>query len=101
VGLSKVVKDHAERAIQLDPKNGAAYMVLGAWNFYVADLSWLERSAAKVLYGEIPSASYRDAVTNLTRALQLGVENKIEVYYLRGRAYEELDNDNAAADFKA
>ena len=102
VQLSKVVKDHAERAIALDPRNGTAYMVLGAWHFYVSDLSWLERNAAKVLYGQLPPASYRDAVTNLTKALQLGVDDKIEAYYLRGRAYDGLDNESAAAaDYKA
>jgi len=98
IRLSKVVKDNAEEAIRLDPKNGPAYMTLGAWHFYVADLNWFQKNAAKVLYGGLPPASYREAVENLGKALSIGgVENFVEIYYLRGRAYEELDESTAAA----
>jgi tetratricopeptide (TPR) repeat protein len=101
IQLSKVVKDNAERAIALDAKNGQAYMVLGAWHFYVADLSWVQKNAAKMFYGGLPPASYQQAVSNLTKAVQLGVDNPVECYYLRGRAYEELDNEASAhADYK-
>ncbi|MBS1914583.1 MAG: hypothetical protein JST22_21550 [Bacteroidetes bacterium] len=102
VRLSREVKYHAESAIELDPRNGQAYMVLGVWHFYVADLGWLQRNAAKLLYGGVPAASYAEAVSNLTRALQIGVENPVEVYYIRGRAYEAMENRRAAqADYRA
>lgn len=94
--LSKTVKESAEKAVMLDPTNGSAYMTLGAWHFYVADLSWFERSAAKLLYGSIPPATYQDAVDYLTKAIEFGAENPTEVYYIRGRAYEELDRDAEA-----
>ncbi len=101
VALSKVVKEHAERAIELDPKNGSAYMALGAWHFYMADLSWMAKTAAKALYGGLPPATFKDAVANLTKALQNGAENQVEIYFLRGRAYEEMDDDaSAMADFR-
>jgi hypothetical protein len=77
-------------------------MTLGAWHFYVADLSWIQKKAASVLYGGLPPASYSQAVDLLTRALTYGVPNPVEVYYIRGRAHEELDQDAAArADFQA
>lgn len=96
LALSKVVKDNAERAIALDARNGAAYMTLGAWHFYMSDLGWVARTAAKAMYGGLPPSSYQDAVTNLTKAATYGVENPVEVYYLLGRTQEELDNDAAA-----
>ncbi len=101
IQLSKVVKESAERAISLDPKNGQAYMTLGAWHYYVANLSWVQKSAAKAFYGDIPEASFKTAVANLSKAIQYGVENPVEVYYLRALAYREMDNDTAAlADFQ-
>lgn len=100
--LSKIVKSEAENAVRLDPNLAAAHMTLGAWHFYVADLSWIEKSLAKVLYGKLPDASYAEAVKQLTLALQGGVENPVECYYIRGMAYEELDQDqNARADYRA
>ncbi|MBC8145606.1 MAG: hypothetical protein H7X80_08460 [bacterium] len=102
IALSKVVKDNAEKAIALDAKNGPAYMTLGAWHYYVADLSWFERTAAKAFYGGVPSASFEKAVANLTLALKHGVENPVEVYFLRAHAHEELDHDaQAASDYRA
>lgn len=101
IKLSKVVKDNAQRAIALDAKNGQAYMTLGAWHYYVADLSWVQKTAAQALYGGLPDASFEDAAANLTKALQHGVENPVEVYYLRALAYRQLDKDDSArADFK-
>lgn len=101
IKLSKVVKDNSQRAITLDGKNGQAYMTLGAWHYYVADLSWVQKTAAETLYGGLPDASFEDAVKNLTQALKHGVENPVEVYYLRALAYRELDKDDSArADFK-
>lgn len=101
IKLSKVVKENAERAIALDASNGAAYMTLGAWHYYVADLSWVQRTAAKTLYGGLPEASFKDAENYLTRALKHGVENPVEVYYLRALTYRKLERDDAArADLK-
>jgi|GEM_PF-2400033 len=101
IELSKVVKDNAERAIALDGRNGQAYMTLGAWHYYVAGLSWVQRTAANVFYGGLPDASYRDAVNNLSKAVKFGVENPVEAYYLRALTYRKLDNDQAArADFR-
>ena len=102
IALSKVVKVNAEKAISLDAKNGAAYMTLGAWHYFVANMSWVQRSAAKAFYGEIPPASFEKAIAYLSKALQYGAENPVEVLWLRGCAYDELDNDaKAAADFRA
>lgn len=102
IALAKVVKENAERAIALDPNNGAAHMTLGAWHFYVADISWVERNLAKALFGKVPEASFATAVSHLTKALAQGVDNPIEVLWLRGRAHEALGNDTkATADYRA
>jgi hypothetical protein len=102
IALAKVVKENAEKAIALDPSNGPAHMTLGAWHFYVADISWVERNAAKAIFGELPDASYATAVTHLTKALAQNIDNPIEVLWLRGRAYAALDKDEKAeADWRA
>lgn len=102
IELAKVVKENAELAVSIDPNNGPAHMTLGAWHFYVADISWIERNAAKALFGEVPNASFSTAIAHLTKALARGIDNPIEALFLRGRAHEALDLDaKAMADFKA
>jgi tetratricopeptide (TPR) repeat protein len=58
------IKKYAERAIQLDPNNFKAYHVLGKWNYEVSSLNGMERAAAKVFYGGLPSASIQEAIRN-------------------------------------
>jgi tetratricopeptide (TPR) repeat protein len=102
IELSKVVKKHAEEAVRLDPNLAPAHMTLGAWHFYVADLSWIEKNMAKVLYDKLPDASYEKAVHHLTQAINGNVEFMLETLYIRGLAYDALDNEaKARADFKA
>lgn len=96
--LSKTVKLEAMAAIKLDPKNGPAHMTLGAWHFYVSDLSWIEKTAAKTMYGALPSASYKTAEELLAKAVQLGIDNPIEARFLRARALLELDREKEAME---
>lgn len=100
--LAKVVKLEAEKALQLNPKHAAAHMTLGAWMFYVADLSFIEKGFMKVLDpGMLKMASYEKAIDHLTQAIVNGVEFPIETYYIRAMAYDALDQESKArADFQ-
>ena len=71
VELGNEVKREAERAIQLNNKEDLAYHVLGVWNREMAELNWVLRKFAEMLYGKFPSASLEKAVANLEQARQL------------------------------
>src|ERR1700741_389251 len=59
---SKVVKSEAERAIQLNPKNGVALLILARWNFEMATLNPVLKVIAQTLYGQLPPASKEQAI---------------------------------------
>jgi tetratricopeptide (TPR) repeat protein len=95
VTYSRLIKQHAETALQLDPTDSYAYHILGAWNFELAKLSPFMRSAAKLIYGELPSASNEAAVQYLREAVSRAperVSHRVEL----GRAYAALGNANEA-----
>jgi tetratricopeptide (TPR) repeat protein len=71
VELSKEVKTEAEKAIALDPQEDLAYHVLGVWNREMAQLNWLMRKFAEVLYGSFPPASMDGALKDLRKAAGL------------------------------
>ena len=71
VELGNEVKREAQRAIQLNDKEDLAYHVLGVWNREMAELNWVLRKFAEMLYGKFPSASLDKAVQNLERARTL------------------------------
>lgn len=66
------VKAEAEKTLQLDPDHHGAYHALGRWNQELASLSWLEKTAARIIYGGVPpGASSEAAVENFKKAIAI------------------------------
>jgi tetratricopeptide (TPR) repeat protein len=82
VELGNEVKREAQRAIQLNDKEDLAYHVLGVWNREMAELNWVLRKFAEMLYGKFPSSSLDTAVQDLERARELAptvVPHRVEL----------------------
>lgn len=71
VARSRLVKEFAERARQLDPHYAWAHHVLGRWHHEVAALGGAERTVVRLLYGGLPRASREEAVARLEHAVAL------------------------------
>jgi tetratricopeptide (TPR) repeat protein len=71
VELASEVQKESEKAIKINDKEDLAYHVLGVWNREMAELNWVLRKFAELIYGKFPSATLDDAVRNLTRAAEL------------------------------
>lgn len=91
IQLSRDVKEHAEKVIEIDPDNDIAYYILGRWHRKVANLGFLKKAVVKIIYGGLPSASNEDAVENIKKAIELNPDF-IQYHLELGRTYaEELD----------
>jgi tetratricopeptide (TPR) repeat protein len=66
---SKVVKSEAEKAIQLNPRNDVALLILARWNFEMATLNPVLKVMAQTLYGQLPPASKEEAIAYFQRAI--------------------------------
>jgi len=71
VDYSRLIKEEAERSLQLDPNYAWAHHVLGRWHYEVAGLNRAVRWIARMLYGGIPPASFAEGVAHLQRATEL------------------------------
>jgi tetratricopeptide (TPR) repeat protein len=71
VQYSRLVREHAEKALALDPGYAWAHHILGRWHHEVAELGGTARFFVKLFYGGLPAASSRDAVVHLRRATEL------------------------------
>ncbi|HEV8266484.1 MAG TPA: tetratricopeptide repeat protein [Gemmatimonadales bacterium] len=73
VRFAKLIFDEATRAIALNPNHDGAHHVLGAWHAEVKRLSFIQRTAARLLFGGgfMGVANWDDAVKNLERAVAL------------------------------
>ncbi len=95
IAYSKQVKEHVDKALKLDPALDYGYHVLGAWNYELASLNPVLRTVAKLIYGDLPAASYDDAVKNFKKAIELAPQRVVHHIEL-GRTYAALGQKDLA-----
>jgi tetratricopeptide (TPR) repeat protein len=95
VELSRSVKENAMKAIELNPKHDGALHVLARWHREVANLSWVLKSVAKIIYGGLPDASNEEAVKYFKRAIEIK-PNHIKHHFELAKTYMEMDKDQEA-----
>lgn len=95
VAASPKIKNSAERAIQLDPRNDLAWHILGRWHRVLADLSPVKRALAPLIYGRLPKGTNEEAVKYLSKAVALNPGRLIH-YIELGRAYAQMGRETEA-----
>lgn len=89
------VRISADQALALDSANHLAWYILGRWHQRVADLNSLKRIVAEMAYGDLPKASFEDAVKCFSKAISLNPGRS--VYHLDlGITYASMGNKEDA-----
>jgi tetratricopeptide (TPR) repeat protein len=92
---SYAVREHTMLAIKLDPENDSNYHVMGRWHFALADLSWVERKIASIIYATPPAASFEKAVEFFSKAHEINPDDIRHLLWL-GKSYAKLGQDDNA-----
>ncbi|XP_044737967.1 regulator of microtubule dynamics protein 1-like [Chrysoperla carnea] len=85
-------KEHLDKALKIDPKDWTLHYLYGRFQFEVAGLSWLERTAASTLFAEPPQGSYEEAINSFHEAENLSPNPWKENRLLLGKSYLALSN---------
>lgn len=94
VRRSRTVKEHADRAIELDPDLPGAYHTRARWHREVSDLNFFERTIVRTVYGGLPDASFEQSVRDFQRAIEL--EN-VRFHHLElAKTYLKMDRKEDA-----
>jgi tetratricopeptide (TPR) repeat protein len=97
---SKLIKDETEKAIELDPKNDYAYLVLARWNFEMTQLNPILKGMAELLYGQMPPASQEKALEDFQQAIEIA-PNRMIHHFSYGEALAKLGRkDEARAEYQ-
>lgn len=89
VAASPQIKNSAEKAIRLNPRNDLAWHILGRWHRVLAELSPVKRALAPLIYGKLPKGTIEEAVKCLTKAVELNPNRPMHHIEL-GRAYAQM-----------
>jgi len=87
------VKEHAEKAVQLNPHDADVHYLLGRWKYNVASVGWFERTAAR-----LPATDYNDALQDFLKAQKLN-ENLLRNNVFLGDTYRALNQNTEAKKF--
>jgi tetratricopeptide (TPR) repeat protein len=104
VAASKDIKKYVDLALKYNDQHAGAWHVLGKWNYRVANLSFAEEAAAKVLGGKLDAASNARAVECLNNAIRLGKQTMMyhfdlaNVYNKMGKTAEAKEQISKASN---
>ena len=85
------VEEYGLKAIELDPTYDGSLHLLGRWHYELADLSWIERTVAKIVYETPPKASFEESVEFYKKAIEAKAD-EVRHYLWIGKAFIKLKN---------
>ena len=92
------VKISADKAIALDSGNHLAWYILGRWHQRVADIGSFKRVVAEIAYGDLPKATFEDAVKCFCKAIRLSPNRSVYLMDL-GITYAMMGNNGVAKKY--
>lgn len=93
--ISKLIREEAAKAAELDPANDLAWSVLGRWHYGLANVNGVLKALAGVVFGGMPDASNAEAAKYLEKAAALAPQ-RICHHADLARAYEALGRKSDA-----
>ena len=88
VAYVKAVKDHAEKALVVQPNHARANYTLGKWHYEMVTLSGIKKAAVKLFYGGLPNGDLDKAILYMEKCRALEpyfITNQLDL----AKAYKE------------
>lgn len=68
VANAYLIREHADRVLELHPEDTTTTHLIGRWCFNVASVGWMERKVAQVVFATPPESSYDEALEYFLKA---------------------------------
>eukprot|EP00794_Sanderia_malayensis_P019057 gene19057-20971_t len=62
------IRDHFQKAIELNPTDATSHYLLGVWFFTFADLPWYQKKLAATIFASPPNCTYSEAEEHFLHA---------------------------------
>jgi tetratricopeptide (TPR) repeat protein len=100
VAASPRIKEAADKALKLDPRNDTAWHILGRWQRVLAGMNPIKRALAPLFYGKLPTGTNEAAVACFQKAIEIN-PNRLMHYIELGIAYAQMGRPDDARRFIA
>jgi tetratricopeptide (TPR) repeat protein len=95
---SRIIKNAADKVIEVDPSSDLAWHILGRWHMALADVNAFERALAAMAYGKLPESTYEEAALCFEKAIAIN-PNRLMHYIELGRVYAHMGRTDDARSF--
>ncbi|XP_068959722.1 regulator of microtubule dynamics protein 1 isoform X4 [Petaurus breviceps papuanus] len=79
IGNAVLIKEHFEKAVELNPKDATSIHLIGVWCYSFAELPWYQRNIAKVLFATPPTSTYEEALKYFQMAEQVPCKKQLGI----------------------
>lgn len=93
------IKEHFQKAKELDGSDPMPCYLLGMWCFSCADMSWFTRKVAATIFGEPPTSTYDEAIENFEAAEKVEPNFYSKNQMMLGKTYSRLKNKEKAKEW--
>lgn len=96
IGNAYIIRDHFQRAIQLNPKDATTIHLIGVWCYMFADLPWYQKKIAAALFATPPSSTFDEALVYFEMAEEVDPNFYSKNLLYLGKTYLQLKNNELA-----
>ncbi|XP_021244458.1 regulator of microtubule dynamics protein 1 isoform X3 [Numida meleagris] len=96
IGNAFIIKEHFERAIELNPKDATSIHLIGIWCYSFAELPWYQRKIAAMLFAAPPTSTYEEALRYFHKAEEADPNFYSKNLLFLGKTYLKLNNKKMA-----
>ncbi|XP_077365819.1 regulator of microtubule dynamics protein 1 isoform X1 [Festucalex cinctus] len=96
IGNSYTIREHLERALELNPKDATSLHILGYWCFTFSELPWYQRKVAAVIFASPPTSTYEEALQFFLKAEQVDPNFYSKNLLMLGKTYMAMKDDQKA-----
>nr|XP_026691043.1 regulator of microtubule dynamics protein 1 [Ciona intestinalis] len=94
-----LIRDHLERATELNPSDATTLHCLGMWCFAFADMPWWQHKMAAVIFGTPPSSTYKEAADYFMQAERVDPNFYSVNLLMLGKTYIKMNDHKRAMLF--
>ncbi|XP_078396815.1 regulator of microtubule dynamics protein 1 isoform X4 [Cetorhinus maximus] len=91
-----VIKEHFQKAIELNPKDATSIHLMGLWCFTFAELPWIQQKIAAMFFATPPSSTYKEALQYFNKAEEADPNFYSKNLLMMGKTYMKLKNEKLA-----
>ncbi|KAL1242198.1 Regulator of microtubule dynamics protein [Trichinella spiralis] len=96
---AKEMKNHLDRALELNPLDATSWYILGLWFYSFSDLPWYQRKLCSLLYRELPSATFQAALDCFQRAELISPNFYSQNLLMLGKTYLKMNHVELAKHY--